>query len=200
MRDGGARRAGFTLVELLVVVAIIAVLAGIALTGLARAREEARAAVCKNNLRQLALSASIYAQSWNGWFPVADRMHNPQGRLLEALAPYASQRGVFYCPSAAAADVVPAETEENWRAARIGYFYFSAEGPPTDTRLSRFLREGVTWPRLLRNNMDGATWLWSDYWLSGMPTAHMYTRRGVQFVTIDTSVHFVPEEPRGSFQ
>ena len=59
----------FTLIELLVVIAIIAVLAALLLPVLGRAHEQAKRAVCMNNLRQIGMACKVYAADNEGAFP-----------------------------------------------------------------------------------------------------------------------------------
>jgi prepilin-type N-terminal cleavage/methylation domain-containing protein len=71
------RRTGFTLIELLVVIAIIAVLIALLLPAVQQAREAARRTQCRNNLKQMALSAHNY-HDVNNQFPL------PLGGMVSA--------------------------------------------------------------------------------------------------------------------
>ena len=68
-RRGSGRRAGFTLVELLVVTSVLAVLSGMLLPVFARARERGREAACRSHIRQLGMGLLLYTQDYDGQFP-----------------------------------------------------------------------------------------------------------------------------------
>ena len=65
----GSRKPAFSLIELLVVVAIVALLLAILLPSLARAREQARLVTCQSNLHQIGTSVVTYAAESRGRIP-----------------------------------------------------------------------------------------------------------------------------------
>src|SRR5579864_5860352 len=63
------KRTGFTLIDLLVVIAIIAILAAILFPVFAQAREQARAITCTSNLKQIGLATVMYVQDYDETYP-----------------------------------------------------------------------------------------------------------------------------------
>jgi prepilin-type processing-associated H-X9-DG protein len=101
----------FTLVELLTVIAVIAILCALLLPGLSKARAQAGAVVCFNNLRQIGMAEHQYVADFNGYFPACVSQENVNWRLNitweTQLAAYLGTAGqettpgtdVFACPA-----------------------------------------------------------------------------------------------------
>lgn len=81
LRGGRGSRPGLTLVEVLVVVAIIGVLVGLLMPAMSGARESSRKTVCNNNLRQIAIASFAHLEQ-QGTFPSAGfNQGTPSGAL-----------------------------------------------------------------------------------------------------------------------
>jgi prepilin-type N-terminal cleavage/methylation domain-containing protein len=78
-------RPGFSLVELLLVVAVLGILAGLGLTSLQSIRERARRLSCANSLRQIGLAMRLSADFRRGFFPDASKTGNFSYRMAPGL-------------------------------------------------------------------------------------------------------------------
>ena len=112
------RRKGFTLVELLVVISIIALLLSILLPALNKAKEQAKLSVCMSNIKQLGYTFKVYMDDNEYRFPLDDAgwfsggegefgyggadahiMTGPPDAEERLLYPYAKSFDIFTCPA-----------------------------------------------------------------------------------------------------
>lgn len=132
-----APKAGFTLVELLVVCAIIGILAALLLPVLVSAKERSRRASCVNNIRQFILAAQLYATDFQDYLPRGgtdarntNDTHTPilSTATKTTILQYTSQLKMLDCPNLARSF----EQDLNWRVqpdygVAIGYHYLGGQ-------------------------------------------------------------------------
>jgi len=98
------KQRAFTLMELLVVMAVISVLLGMLLPTLTKAKDQTRAAICMSNMRQIGFGADFYAGDWDSQVP-----RGTDGPIwFMVFMPYLAQRPInddyrnvkiYRCPS-----------------------------------------------------------------------------------------------------
>jgi prepilin-type N-terminal cleavage/methylation domain-containing protein len=86
-------RAGFTLVELLVVIAIIGILVALLLPAIQAAREAARRTQCTNHLKQLALAAHNFQDTYGGLPPIVSHSEGPT--FFMHILPFVEQQALY---------------------------------------------------------------------------------------------------------
>ncbi len=92
---------GFTLVELLVVIGIIALLIAILMPALSSARAQAKSVASLSNLRQLGIGLTLYRNENRGFYPVAAYVSlpdRPRMRWSDAIYPYMKNTEVYLSP------------------------------------------------------------------------------------------------------
>ena len=119
---------GFTLVELLVVISVVALLVGLLLPALQRARDVAEGAVCLSNTRQLGVALNAYLVGSDGLLPtLANR-----GSTAE---PFNALDTLF--DEAPTLHRCPGDEQEIWAATGTSYFWnFTLNGQRVETAFS----------------------------------------------------------------
>jgi len=91
---------GFTLVELLVVIAVIAILASLLLPALASAKLRAQRVNCVSNVKQLTMAGLIYFDDMEEWIgPIQSDPNFSQGDWMYALLTYYGHKEALFCPA-----------------------------------------------------------------------------------------------------
>ncbi|HBG26492.1 MAG: hypothetical protein A2Y10_04105 [Planctomycetes bacterium GWF2_41_51] len=94
------RPKGFTLVELLVVISIIAILLAVLIPALNKARQQAKKVVCSSNMRQMGVALQCYLQDSETHLPDSScHTDDPNEYWLKILTKYLKQNLLFKCPA-----------------------------------------------------------------------------------------------------
>ncbi|MDD2706614.1 MAG: DUF1559 domain-containing protein [Verrucomicrobiae bacterium] len=156
---------GFTLVELLVAVSILMLLMGLLFGALKGVRERGRQIQCMNNLKQLSLAMTSYAEENDGFLPLYRASStSPYVRWFDAMYKYYGMPKILKCPSDKTPDG-PASFPENASSSqRLGCsyginWYVSGTGNPHRCdevqRLADFLliADGAYWSYIDRTTL-----------------------------------------------
>ncbi len=121
------RAGGFTLIEVLVVIAVVGLLVALLIPAAQSAREAARRAQCANNLRQLGLALNSFAKD-HGEFPLGNSMegYSPHAYLM----PYVEQSSLYHAINFKSPSIMSMNQDSvNWTVYSTKLSIFSC---PTD--------------------------------------------------------------------
>lgn len=192
------RLAALTLIELMVVTAIIAILAALLLPALSATKSKARGVVCLNNERLWGLGFSIFAEENDDQFPyegpdglgvhppVRSAWYNAVPPLIDVPAlsymtewPIASSRSIFSCP---------ASVRKSTSSTSGPYFMVGFNGRLDPDTVPQFTRAAVVAPSdtiLMGENTE-----WSRPFVLGLTSPARHENRGI-FAFVDGHSAFV---------
>jgi type II secretion system protein G len=140
MEERASAQAGFTLIEMMIVVAIIAILVSMLVPNFVRARAQAQTAACESNLKEIATALELY-QTDNDQYPASGTVNASNAQLQ----PYLKQTPV---------DPV---------AGPASYYTFTVTNPATSTAAYTIVCPGSHDPGTLQNIAPNTTFTHIQY-------------------------------------
>jgi len=169
--------AGFSLIELLLVVAIMAVLSAMMYSFASGRHQRTQKELCSDNLLKIYVSLQIYANDFKGTLPQGTNVQTSEP-VLDALVPrYTADTSIFICPGGRDWDI---PSGESLRKHTISYAYYMGrrlENPP-QTALMSDRQINVDW----KTNGDFA------FSTNGKPPGNNHHKFGGNFLFTDGSV------------
>lgn len=199
MKSNSCRRA-FTLIELLVVISIIALLIGILLPALSKARNAGYASKCLNAQRQIAVSVNVYLGDYKNQFPLANVTNTNENWQVVLAEQYRLGHEIMYCPKDLNRSIADWDTDKRY----ISYGYnltalgYRASGNPP--KYNPFTGAAMPTDTLFSARLDlvrkpGGTLLLMDTLRAS--TSNTALRDKGYYIAVPTTTHWSDFNPDG---
>ncbi|HRR06036.1 MAG TPA: prepilin-type N-terminal cleavage/methylation domain-containing protein, partial [Victivallales bacterium] len=167
----------FTLIELLIVIAIISMLAALLLPALNRAKEVAKSISCSSNLSQLGKASTMYSSDYDNWALPAMWVNVSIDAWYTLLKnDYLNSRAPFKCPSEKFFNLSPKEISYGINTLSFGESFITGGGknlfPHKVSEISSFKRDSnlvifIDTPPVYSSTLSfrsasGSSWIWES--------------------------------------
>jgi prepilin-type processing-associated H-X9-DG protein len=183
--SGRTKTAAFSLIELLIVVALMVVLYVMCFSFSSPVHQRSQKELCQDNLQKLFLSLQIYAND-TGRFPLNTNAQTSE-EVLDTLVPrYTSDTSLFICPGGRDAEIPTGMALTN---SKISYAYYMGrdKNSPSDVFLMSD-RQINPWSKNIGDQV---------FSLDGQPPGNNHSKFGGNFLFCDGSVQTIT--PRATF-